>query len=145
MDLKYKRILLKLSGEIFGGKAGRGFDYAVIHYGRGPNGIGQGGGIEFFYLNGMTGNFTFASMGIGPNGRGGISSIRLFSIGGVTHHGGQAGGCSPMRDIPRFVELLEKGQFDAKSLATTVVPLAQMLEAYEQVAARTTITALMTA
>ena len=33
----------------------------------------------------------------------------LFSIGGVTHHGGQAGGCSPMRDIPRFVELLEKG------------------------------------
>ncbi|HEX7927445.1 MAG TPA: UMP kinase [bacterium] len=30
MDLKYKRILLKLSGEIFGGKAGRGFDYAVI-------------------------------------------------------------------------------------------------------------------
>ncbi len=40
----------------------------------------------------------------------------LFSIGGVTHHGGQAGGCSPMRDIPRFVELLEKGQYDAKSL-----------------------------
>ena len=68
----------------------------------------------------------------------------LFSIGGVTHHGGQAGGCSPMRDIPRFVELLEKGQFDAKSLATTVVPLPQMLEAYEQVASRTTITALMT-
>ena len=49
-----------------------------------------------------------------------------------------------MRDIPRFIELLEKGQFDAKSLATTVVPLPQMLEAYEQVAARTTITALMT-
>ena len=69
----------------------------------------------------------------------------LFSIGGVTHHGGQAGGCSPMRDIPRFVELLEKGQYDAKSLATTVVPLPQMLEAYEQVAARTTITAIMTA
>jgi uridylate kinase len=30
VDLKYKRILLKLSGEIFGGKAGKGFDYAVI-------------------------------------------------------------------------------------------------------------------
>ena len=28
----------------------------------------------------------------------------LFAIGGVTHHGGQAGGASPMRDIPRFVE-----------------------------------------
>jgi S-(hydroxymethyl)glutathione dehydrogenase/alcohol dehydrogenase len=69
----------------------------------------------------------------------------LFMIGGVTHHGGQAGGCSPMKDIPRFVEMLEKGQFNAKALATTVVPIERMLEAYEEVAARTTITALMTA
>jgi S-(hydroxymethyl)glutathione dehydrogenase/alcohol dehydrogenase len=69
----------------------------------------------------------------------------LFSIGGVTHHGGQAGGCSPMKDIPRFVEMLEKGQFDAKTLATTVVPLERMLEAYEQVAYRATITGIMTA
>jgi S-(hydroxymethyl)glutathione dehydrogenase/alcohol dehydrogenase len=69
----------------------------------------------------------------------------LFSIGGVTHHGGQAGGCSPMRDIPRFVELLEKGQYDAKTLATTVVPLERMLEGYEEVAYRTTITGIMTA
>jgi S-(hydroxymethyl)glutathione dehydrogenase / alcohol dehydrogenase len=69
----------------------------------------------------------------------------LFSIGGVTHHGGQAGGCSPMKDIPRFVEMLEKGQFDAKTLATSVVPLERMLEAYEDVAYRSTITAIMTA
>jgi Zn-dependent alcohol dehydrogenase len=67
----------------------------------------------------------------------------LFSIGGVTHHAGQAGGCSPMRDIPRFVEMLEKSQFDAKTLATTVVPLEQTLDAYEEVAYRTTITAIM--
>jgi S-(hydroxymethyl)glutathione dehydrogenase / alcohol dehydrogenase len=69
----------------------------------------------------------------------------LFSIGGVTHHAGQAGGCSPMRDIPRFVELLEKGQYNAKDLATTIVPLERMLEAYEEVAYRATITAIMTA
>jgi S-(hydroxymethyl)glutathione dehydrogenase/alcohol dehydrogenase len=69
----------------------------------------------------------------------------LFSIGGVTHHAGQAGGCSPMRDIPRFVELLEKKLFDAQTLATTVVPLERMLEAYEEVAYRSTITAIMTA
>jgi S-(hydroxymethyl)glutathione dehydrogenase/alcohol dehydrogenase len=69
----------------------------------------------------------------------------LFSIGGVTHHGGQAGGASPMLDIPRFVRMLEKGQFDAKTLATTVVPLEGMLDAYEQVAYRTTVTAIMTA
>ena len=68
----------------------------------------------------------------------------LFSFGGVTHHSGQAGGCSPMRDIPRFVELLEKGQFDARTLATGVVPLERMLEGYEAVAYRTTITGIMT-
>ena len=69
----------------------------------------------------------------------------LFTIGGVTHHAGQAGGASPMRDIPRFVELLDKGHFDATSLATTVVPIERMLEGYEQAAYRTTITAIMTA
>jgi len=63
----------------------------------------------------------------------------------VTHHSGQAGGCSPMRDIPRFVELLERGRFDARSLATGVVPLERMLEGYEEVAYRTTITGIMTA
>ena len=69
----------------------------------------------------------------------------LFTIGGVTHHAGQAGGMSPMRDVPRFVEMLEKGQYDAKPLATTVVPLERMLEAYEQVANRATVTSIMTA
>jgi S-(hydroxymethyl)glutathione dehydrogenase/alcohol dehydrogenase len=68
----------------------------------------------------------------------------LFTIGGVTHHAGQAGGASPMRDIPRFVRMLETGQYDAKSLATTVVPLQGMLDAYEQVAYRTTVTAILT-
>jgi hypothetical protein len=60
-----------------------GFDYAVIHYGKGPGGTGQGGGVEFFYLNGMNGNYIFPAMGLGPNGVGGFSSIRLFSIDGV--------------------------------------------------------------
>jgi S-(hydroxymethyl)glutathione dehydrogenase/alcohol dehydrogenase len=68
----------------------------------------------------------------------------MFSIGGRTHHAGQAGGASPMRDIPRFVAMLESGQFDAQALATTVVPLAEMREAYEAVAYRTTVTAIMT-
>jgi S-(hydroxymethyl)glutathione dehydrogenase/alcohol dehydrogenase len=68
----------------------------------------------------------------------------LFSIGGVTHHGGQAGGANPMRDIPRFVKLMETGQYDAKAMATLVVPLDRMLEGYEQAAYRTTVTAIMT-
>ena len=69
----------------------------------------------------------------------------LFAIGGITHSGGQAGGANPMRDIPRFVEMLDRGQYDAKSLATRVVPLQDALGAYEEVAYRTTVTAIMTA
>ena len=68
-----------------------------------------------------------------------------FTIGGVTHHPGQAGGASPMRDVPKFVRLLDEGQYNAKALATTVVPLERMIDAYEQVAYRATITAIMTA
>lgn len=69
----------------------------------------------------------------------------VFTIGGRTHHAGQYGGANPMRDIPRFVELLDKKQFDSKSLATTVVPIEGMLDAYQQVIDRTTVTAIMTA
>ena len=69
----------------------------------------------------------------------------MFTIGGRTHHAGQAGGCSPMRDIPRFVAMLDSGQYDAKALATTVVPIERMREAYEAVVYRTTATAIMTA
>jgi S-(hydroxymethyl)glutathione dehydrogenase/alcohol dehydrogenase len=67
----------------------------------------------------------------------------LFTIGGISHHGGQAGGANPMRDIPRFVELFEKGQFDTKTLATRVASMADMLAAYEEVLYRTTITAIL--
>jgi S-(hydroxymethyl)glutathione dehydrogenase/alcohol dehydrogenase len=69
----------------------------------------------------------------------------LFAIGGITHSGGQAGGANPMRDIPRFVEMLDKGQYNAKALATRVVSLPDMMGAYEEVAYRTTVTAIMTA
>jgi S-(hydroxymethyl)glutathione dehydrogenase/alcohol dehydrogenase len=69
----------------------------------------------------------------------------LFTIGGRTHHAGQAGGTNPMRDIPRYVEMLDKAQFDAKSMATTVVPIEGMMDAYQQVLDRTTVTAIMTA
>jgi len=69
----------------------------------------------------------------------------LFTVGCLTCHAGQAGGANPMRDIPRFVELLEKGQYNAKALATRVVPMEQMRDAYEEVVYRTTVTAIMTA
>ena len=67
----------------------------------------------------------------------------LFAIGGISHHGGQAGGANPMRDIPRFVELLHAGRYDARLLVTRVVGLQDMIAAYEEVAYRTTVTAIM--
>jgi S-(hydroxymethyl)glutathione dehydrogenase/alcohol dehydrogenase len=69
----------------------------------------------------------------------------LFTIGGRTHHAGQCGGANPMRDIPRFVLMLDSRQYDAKALATRVVPIEGMLDAYEDVLYRTTVTAIMTA
>ena len=68
----------------------------------------------------------------------------LFAIGGITHSGGQAGGTNPLRDIPRFAAMLDKGQYDAKALTTRVVSLQDMMGAYEEVAYRTTVTAIMT-
>jgi S-(hydroxymethyl)glutathione dehydrogenase / alcohol dehydrogenase len=67
----------------------------------------------------------------------------FFTIGGRTHHAGQAGGANPMRDIPRFVAMLDARQYDAKTLATRVVPIEGMVEAYEEVLYRTTVTAIM--
>jgi threonine dehydrogenase-like Zn-dependent dehydrogenase len=40
--------------------------------------------------------------------------------------------------------MLDKGQYDAKSLITRVVTLEDMIGAYEEVAYRTTVTAIMT-
>jgi hypothetical protein len=55
-----------------------GFLYAVLHYGKGSGGTGQGGGIVALYLNGQTGSFSFPGSGAGPNGKGGLSSVRLY-------------------------------------------------------------------
>jgi len=69
----------------------------------------------------------------------------LFAIGGVSHHGGQAGGANPMRDIPRFVEMLHSSRYDTQAMVTRTVPLADMLGAYEEVIYRQVVTAIMTA
>jgi hypothetical protein len=54
-----------------------GFDFAVLHYGKGDGGTGAGGGVEVFFLNGAT-SFDFPDNGTGPNGLGGFSSLTLF-------------------------------------------------------------------
>jgi hypothetical protein len=54
-----------------------GYTYAVIQYTMGPDTLNHGGAIQFVYLNGTIGNYTFSSHGFGS-----VSSVRLFSVAG---------------------------------------------------------------
>jgi S-(hydroxymethyl)glutathione dehydrogenase/alcohol dehydrogenase len=60
-----------------------------------------------------------------------------------SHHPGNVAGASSLRDIPRFVRLIESGQFNAKALATSTFPLDRAREAFEAAAYRTTIAAVV--
>jgi len=67
-----------------------------------------------------------------------------FAISGRTHHSGQlGGGANSFRDMPRFVRLIEKGLFDAKSMATGIYKLEQVKEAFQAAADRTTVTSIV--
>jgi S-(hydroxymethyl)glutathione dehydrogenase/alcohol dehydrogenase len=62
---------------------------------------------------------------------------------GRTIHPGQQGGLHIMRDIPRFVKLIEKGRLDAKSMITKTYTLAQAKQAVQDTADRTIITGVI--
>lgn len=67
-----------------------------------------------------------------------------FANRGRTIHAGQQGGMNMLRDLPRYVRLIEKGLFDAKSMVTATYPLDRVEEAVQAVADRTTIGAVIT-
>lgn len=77
--------------------------------------------------------------------RGNISfPASTFTISGRTHHSGQlGGGANSFRDMQRFIRLIEKGQYDARSLATGVFPLEKTREAFQAVADRTTVASII--
>jgi S-(hydroxymethyl)glutathione dehydrogenase/alcohol dehydrogenase len=62
---------------------------------------------------------------------------------GRTIHPGQQGGLNVMRDIPRYVKLIEKGAIDAKSLITKRYTLADSRQAVQDTADRTIITGVV--
>jgi S-(hydroxymethyl)glutathione dehydrogenase/alcohol dehydrogenase len=67
-----------------------------------------------------------------------------WTIRGRTHHAGQlGGGANIQRDIPRFIALMEKGLYDAKPLVTMTVGMADIKEAFQAVADRTTLGAIV--
>jgi hypothetical protein len=52
-------------------------DYLVLHYGTGPGGQGQGGGLVALYFD-AAGTYAIPDNGSGPNGNGGLSFARLW-------------------------------------------------------------------
>jgi S-(hydroxymethyl)glutathione dehydrogenase / alcohol dehydrogenase len=68
------------------------------------------------------------------------AALALF---GRTIHPGQQGGLHVMRDIPRYVKLIEKGSIDAKSMITRRYSLADSRQAVQDTADRTIITGVI--
>jgi S-(hydroxymethyl)glutathione dehydrogenase/alcohol dehydrogenase len=62
---------------------------------------------------------------------------------GRTLHPGQQGGLHVMRDIPRYVKLIEKGRIDAASVITKRYTLDQSVQAIQDTADRTIITGVI--
>ena len=58
-----------------------------------------------------------------------------FALNGRSIHAAQMGGQHPMRDLPRFVEMMEHGVIDLSALITTY-PLDRAVEAHQAVADR---------
>ncbi len=66
-----------------------------------------------------------------------------WTNGSRTHHSSQYGGTNSLRDIPRYVRLIESGRYDAKALIGTIYPLEKTVDAYRQVIDRTTVNAII--
>jgi S-(hydroxymethyl)glutathione dehydrogenase/alcohol dehydrogenase len=66
-----------------------------------------------------------------------------WANGAKSHQPGNLAGANPLRDIPRFVRLIEAGLFNAKALATATFPLERTREAFQAVADRTTVAAVI--
>lgn len=66
-----------------------------------------------------------------------------WSNRGRVHHAGQYGGVNAKSDVPRFVQLVDRGLFDAKSIVTATYSLEQTKEAFQAVADRTTVCAVI--
>jgi S-(hydroxymethyl)glutathione dehydrogenase / alcohol dehydrogenase len=67
-----------------------------------------------------------------------------FANRGRAFHSGQQGGLNMLRDLPRYVRLIEKGLLDTKSMVTATYPLDRTREAVQAVADRTTVGAVIT-
>jgi S-(hydroxymethyl)glutathione dehydrogenase / alcohol dehydrogenase len=82
---------------------------------------------------------------LGVAWRGDVSfNAASFSNRGRTFYSGQQGGLNMLRDIPRYVKLIEKGSIDMKSMITATYPIERTREAVQAVGDRTVLGAVIT-
>ncbi len=83
------------------------------------------------------------TLGFGQRGMVSFSAVN-FANRGRTFHSGQQGGLNMLRDMPRYVKLIERGILDVKSMITATYPLERTREAVQAVADRTVVGAVIT-
>lgn len=82
---------------------------------------------------------------LGVAWRGNVTfNAAAFSNRGRTFHSGQQGGLCMLRDIPRYVKLIENGALDMKSMITATYPIDRTREAIQAVGDRTVLSAVIT-
>lgn len=82
---------------------------------------------------------------LGVAWRGDVSfNAASFSNRGRTFHSGQQGGLNMLRDVPRWVKLIENGVIDMKSMVTATYPIERTREAIQAVGDRTQLGAVIT-
>jgi S-(hydroxymethyl)glutathione dehydrogenase/alcohol dehydrogenase len=119
-----------------------GYDRAVpkVEAGPDPTGIQP---IEQVWQTCPTGGH-ICTTGVGFPPQATVSfPVNQWTNASKTHHSSQFGGTNSLRDIPRYVALIDSGRYDAASMITTTYPLEKIMDAYREVIDRTTVTAMI--
>jgi len=116
-----------VGGDVLPPKAGAGPDPTGILPLRQVFEFTRAGGHVVYLGAGQQGDVSFPGFALSNRGR--------------TLHSAQMGGMHVMRDLPRYVKLTETGKFDAKTIADGAFPLDKVLDGFQAVADRTTISA----
>jgi S-(hydroxymethyl)glutathione dehydrogenase/alcohol dehydrogenase len=133
------------------GGGGRGPDFVIEAVGGdlfppkaevGPDSTGVVSLQQAWQLCSPTGHVVTTSIGH-PAGTMVSFPANQWANASKNHHPGNLAGAHSMRDLPRFVRLIEAGLFDAKSLATGIFPLERTREAFEAAAYRTTVASVL--
>lgn len=107
---------------------------------RGPDPTGVQVLQQCWDLGSQIGTIVTCSVGQPANAKVQITASQ-WADGAKHHLPGTMGGCNPRRDSPRFIRLIETGQFNMKVISTATFPLERARDAFQAAADRTTVSA----